>query len=86
VKAVPKADLNYLAAHGTAVQQAQKDSPHQWQKWWWISFAGQLVFLPFVFLLAGRWSPSKAREDEQAHAAAVEHEMELLAAEHAVVP
>jgi MFS family permease len=75
---VPKADLNYLQTTGTKVQQAQKDNPGQWQKWWWITFAGQIVFLPFVFLLTGRWSPKKAREDELAHEQLVSQELDKL--------
>jgi len=75
---VPKADLAYLQKYGTSVQQAQKNSPHQWQRWWWICFAGQVIFLPFVFLLTGRWSPRKAREDAQAHELAIQREMKEL--------
>ncbi len=75
---VPKADLNYLQTTGTKVQQAQKDNPKQWQTWWWITFAGQIVFLPFVFLLTGRWSPKKAREDELAHERLVSEELDRL--------
>ena len=26
-----------------------QDGPRQWQTWWWICFAGQVVFIPFVF-------------------------------------
>jgi MFS transporter, ACS family, D-galactonate transporter len=84
VQQVPKSDLAYLQAHGTPVQQAQKNSPRQWQHWWWICFGGQLVFLPFVFLLTGRWSPRKAREDAEAHEAEVQRQLAALAAEHAL--
>jgi MFS transporter, ACS family, D-galactonate transporter len=72
--AIPKADLTLLQT----VQQAQKDSPHQWQQWWWICFAGQLAFLPFVFVMAGRWSPRKARQDILAHENAIDQEMVKL--------
>jgi len=78
VAQVPPADLAYLGAHGTKVAQAQKDNPKQWQHWWWICLAGQLVFLPFVFVLAGRWSPRRAREDELAHERLVEEELARL--------
>jgi MFS family permease len=76
---VPKADLAYLQKYGTSVKQAQQHSPHQWQRWWWICFVGQLVFLPFVFLLAGRWSPRRAREDAEAHEQDTQRELEALA-------
>ena len=77
---VPKADLAYLQKYGSAVTQAQKNSPHQWQRWWWICFAGQIVFLPFIFLLAGRWSPRRARADAEAHKQEVDRELRELTA------
>jgi hypothetical protein len=30
-----------------------------------------LLFIPFVFVMRGRWSPRKAREDAEAHEALV---------------
>ena len=39
---------------------------------------------PFVFLLTGRWSPRKAREDAEAHEAEVQRQLAALAAEHAL--
>jgi hypothetical protein len=71
---IPKSDISLLQT----VKQAQSDSPRQWQQWWWICFIGQLVFLPFIFVMAGRWSPRKAREDALAHQQAVEKEMATL--------
>jgi MFS family permease len=75
---VPPADLAFLGANAEKVQKAQADNPKQWQTWWWICFAGQLLFLPCVFLLTGRWSPGKAREDEAAHEERVARELEGL--------
>ena len=75
---VPAADLAYLSAHGADVAKAHTDNPRQWQTWWWICFAGQLVFIPFVFLMTGRWSPRRAREDEAAHEQLVERELARL--------
>jgi hypothetical protein len=75
---VPKADLAYLQANGAKVQKAQKDNPKQWQRWWWVTFVGQIVFIPFVFLLVGRWSPKKAREDELEHERLVQDELARL--------
>jgi integral membrane sensor domain MASE1 len=63
------------------VAKAQKDNPGQWQTWWWICFIGQLVFIPFVFLMTGHWSPRKAREEETAHEQMVERELAKLHAE-----
>jgi MFS transporter, ACS family, D-galactonate transporter len=78
VSKVPPADLAYLAANGDEVAQAQKDNPGQWKTWWWICFAGQLLFLPFILVLSGRWSPRKAREDEAEHERMVQAEMARL--------
>jgi len=51
-------NVAFLAANGADVAQAAADSPGQWQTWWWVCVAGQIVFLPFVFIMAGRWSPA----------------------------
>jgi len=78
VSQVPPADLAYLSAHAQDVADAQKDAPGQWQTYWWIAFAGQLLFLPFIFVLAGRWSPKAARADEAEHERFVEQELARL--------
>jgi MFS family permease len=93
--AVPAADLTLVNKYGTVLrgaqgaipaaelaklQKASMDTPHQWQRWWWVCFAGQIVFLPFIFLLTGRWSPRKARQDEAEHEAMVERELAALGA------
>ena len=75
---VPPADLAYLSANGAKVAQAQQDNPGQWQTWWWICFVGQLLFVPFVFLLTGRWSPRKARAESREHERLVERELQRL--------
>ena len=36
------------------------------------------MFLPFIFLLTGRWSPKKAKQDEEEHEALVERELAEL--------
>lgn len=75
---IPPADVKYLQDHGADVQKAATDGPKQWERWWWIAFAGQLAFLPFIGLLTGRWSPKKAREDAAEHDAAVSRELQEL--------
>jgi MFS family permease len=70
--------LSYLKAHGAEVAKAVQDNPKQWQHWWWVCVAGQLIFLPFVFVMSGRWSPKKAREDELEHERRVQEEMAAL--------
>ncbi|CAG7656769.1 MFS transporter [Actinacidiphila bryophytorum] len=70
--------LAVLQKYGTKVQKAAHDGPSQWRTWWWICVGGQVLFLPFVFLMAGRWSPRKAREDAALHQAAVDRELASL--------
>jgi MFS family permease len=77
-KAQPQ--LAVLNAYGAKVQKAASDGPGQWRDWWWICVGGQVLFLPFVFLMAGRWSPKRAREDAELHQAAVERELATLSA------
>ena len=78
LKAVPKADLAYIQTNGPKVLKAQHDSPNQWRTWWWLCFAGQILFLPFIFLMAGRWSPRKARDDLAEHEERVQQELAAL--------
>ncbi|MCD9880857.1 MFS transporter [Streptomyces guryensis] len=77
-KAAPQ--LKLLQEYGPQVQKASKDGPGEWRIWWWICVGGQVLFLPFVFVMAGRWSPRKAREDAEAHQIAVDRELAALAA------
>jgi len=80
-KAQPQLDV--LTAYGTKVQKAAHDGPGQWRTWWWICVGGQVLFLPFVFLMTGRWSPKRAREDAERHQEAVDRELAALAQERA---
>ena len=75
---VPTADQQYLAAHGKDVINAAAAAPGQWKDWWWVCVGGQVVFIPFVLLMAGRWRPRKAREDAEEHERKVEEEMAAL--------
>ena len=47
-KAFSPSQLAYLQVLGPEVAEAPKDDPHQWQIWWWVCAAGQLLFLPIV--------------------------------------
>ena len=40
-----------------------------------------VVFLPFVFLMAGHWSPKKAAAEAKAHDELVERELAAIAEE-----
>jgi ACS family D-galactonate transporter-like MFS transporter len=77
-EAIPAEDLEYLSEHGAEVAQAQEDNGGQWQRWWWVCIAGQVLFLPFVFVMAGRWSPAKAKQDELEHERRVQQELAAL--------
>jgi hypothetical protein len=76
--AVPKADLLYLQAHGADVQTAAANAPGQWKEWWWVCVGGEVVFLPFILLMVGRWSPRRAREDAEEHQRSMERELAAL--------
>ncbi len=75
---VPKADLAYLNAYGAKVQRAQTVAPQEWQRWWWVSFGVELAFLPTIFLLRGRWSPKRAKQDADEHEAMIQEELAKL--------
>jgi ACS family D-galactonate transporter-like MFS transporter len=85
ISTIPPADVAYLAAHGGEVAKAQTDNPGQWQTWWWICFICQVAFIPFVFLLTGRWSPRKAHADEREHERMVDRELARLQGDHVPV-
>jgi MFS family permease len=78
VAAVPKADLAYLKAHGGEVVAAAEETADQWRTWWWVCVGGELLFIPFVFVMAGRWSPRRAREDVEEHDRKVAAELARL--------
>lgn len=80
-KAQPQ--LKILREHGPEVRKAVADGPGQWQTWWWVTVGGQVVFIPFIFVMAGRWSPKKAREDAERHRGYVDSEVSALAGEGA---
>ena len=70
--------LAVLSQYGTQVANAQKTNPGNWRTWWFICAAAQVLFLPFILLMTGRWSPRKAREDAAEHAKLVEAELAEL--------
>jgi hypothetical protein len=75
---IPKADQAFLAEHLTQVENAATVSPGQWRDWWWVCVGGEVLFLPFILLMAGRWSPRKAREDEEEHDRLVQKELAAI--------
>jgi len=76
--AVPQADLLVIADHGAQVVSAAAAAPGQWRNWWWVCVGGEVVFLPLILVMAGRWSPRRAREDAEEHERKVQQELATL--------
>jgi MFS family permease len=49
-----------------------------WRTWYYICIGCVVVFVPFIFTMHGRWSPSKARADFDEHEARVAEELKKL--------
>ncbi|MEV5001831.1 MFS transporter [Nocardioides sp. LML1-1-1.1] len=75
---VPADDLTYLQERGPAVQQAVDDAPGQWRKYFWMAVVGELLFIPFIFLMAGYWDPRRARKHAAEHDRRVAAELAAL--------
>jgi MFS family permease len=75
-----QADLKFLNDHGQDVVTAASQAGGQWKDWWWICVGGQVVFLPLILLMAGRWSPRRAREDAAEHERKVQAELATIEA------
>ncbi|NNN15067.1 MAG: MFS transporter [Acidimicrobiaceae bacterium] len=71
-------ELAFLQAHAPSVIAASKQTPGQWRDWYWICVGALVFFLLTMPLLRGRWSPKKAKEDEEAYEAMVQDEMKEL--------
>jgi len=77
LKAVAPA-LTFLQEHATAVVNAAKNGPSQWKTWYWICVAAFIFFMLSVPLMKGRWSPAKAKKDEEEHENMVQEELKQL--------
>jgi MFS family permease len=77
-KPATQAALTYLQQHGAQVQTAAAAEPGQWKNWYWVCVGGMVVFLPFIFIMTGRWSPRKAKQDADEHEAKVQAELAAL--------
>jgi MFS family permease len=69
------AALTYLQKEGPVVRKAAVDSPKQWQRYFWICVGGEILFIPFIFLMVGYWDPRKARQKALEHDAWVQTEL-----------
>jgi ACS family D-galactonate transporter-like MFS transporter len=70
--------LATLSALGPGVQRAVSKSPKQWQKYFFVGVAGELLFIPLIFLMAGYWDPRKAKKAEEEHEALISIELAEL--------
>jgi hypothetical protein len=64
----------------TSVEKAAATTPHQWQDWYWVCVGGEVLFLPFMLVLGGRWRPKRARQDAEEHEKKVAEELAALQA------
>ncbi len=75
--------LRQLAPKVASLESAIKANPSRWQRWWWVCVAGEIAFIPTIFLARGRWSPRKAREDAEHHEQILQEEMARLSSTEA---
>jgi MFS family permease len=81
VAEVPAPELAYLAREGPRVRAAVAANRAQWNGWWVYCLLMAVLFIPTVFLMAGRWSPAAARRDAALHRARVREQMLRLGVE-----
>jgi MFS family permease len=84
-----KAEAAFFAAHATELRQleaAKAATPTQWQHWYWVCVAGEIAFIPLVLVMAGRWSPKRAKEYAREHERLVEQELAALHASGEAAP
>jgi MFS family permease len=80
VAAAGSPQLAQLLQQEKIIVPAQKAAPQEWKNWWWVCLGGQVIFLGLVFTMRGRWSPRKAREDDEEREALVERELAAIRA------
>ncbi len=80
-------DLANLLVAEKKLVPAQKQSPNEWKRWWWVCLGGQVIFGLLVFTMKGRWSPRAAKRDLEDHERKVAAELaRAVYAETMVVP
>jgi hypothetical protein len=65
-------------ASSAEVENASKEAAGQWRNWWWVAVGGEVVFIPLIFLMTGRWDPRRARRDAARHEQRVQEELAAL--------
>ena len=79
-------DLQFLSRYQvqlTALNTTHATAPREWQHWLWVCFGCTVFFIPWVFVMKGRWSPRRARRDAHEHKAFVAAELAKLRGEKA---
>ena len=79
-------DLQFLSRYQvqlTALNTTHATAPREWQHWLWVCFGCTVFFIPWVFVMKGRWSPRRARRDAREHKAFVAAELAKLRGEKA---
>ena len=77
-------DLQFLGKYRvelTRLKTVNGTAPREWQHWLWICFGCTAFFIPFVFVMKGRWSSRSARRDEREHEAFMEKELASIRVE-----
>jgi MFS family permease len=67
--------LNRYLGPLTRLEPTRYTAPREWQHWLWICFGCTLFFVPFVFVMRGRWSPRRAHRDEREHEEFIEQQL-----------
>lgn len=70
--------LNKYESSLTKLIPTRQTAPREWQHWLWGCFGCAAFFIPFVFVMKGRWSPRRARQDQRDHDAFVNEELAQL--------
>ena len=78
IAGVGASDLESLLRAEKVIVPAQKASPKEWKRWWWVCIGGMAVFFVLVFFMRGRWSPRAAKRDMEERDRMVAEELAQL--------
>jgi MFS family permease len=67
--------LSHYRGPLTRLEATLTEAPPQWEHWLWVCFGCTAFFIPFVFVMKGRWGPRRARQDEREHEVLVAAEL-----------
>jgi MFS transporter, ACS family, D-galactonate transporter len=73
------AALTTLQTKGPAVAKAAAASPKEWRRYFFVGVAGEIIFIPLIFVMAGFWDPRRAKRAEEEHEAMVDRELAKFA-------